>query len=562
MVNFLLILKTAIHLKPSQIFYRLRLALKRRVAVRLTRLGLPRGITSNLKLDSFPCQNLPSPLFLPRTKLVYYTQKGLHAHIVKTSIPLRAPVEWHPPQWVNGARLEMLVLHYMEYLEAMPDWLFKELVLDWIASNPPFQEHYWLRGWNSYALSIRAVVWMQQYQARWQGIAKDHDFAHVLTHSLVAQLRFLEKNLEMDLGGNHLLKNIKALLWAARFFSPSAFAQRVGRLGRRLLAQALKEQILADGFHFERSPSYHCQVFADLLECRSVLPQGALAESLQVKLEAMAQVVADMTHPDGEVALFNDSGLHMTYSPVQCLKVYRAQGGRTSSQRRVFALNQAGYFGLRGERVYFVADCGDIGPDYLTAHGHGDMLSFELSVDGLRMVVDPGVYEYIPGQRRQYSRSTASHNTMNLDGRNQCDFWSSHRTSRLAHARLLEYQAGDDGFFLVGSHDGYEHLAGSPRPIREFEVSSRHITVRDQVQGGRGQRATANLLFHPACRLTLFEGGAVIQRDDVRLRVRATGKLTLTPAYWHPDFGVEEPTQALSIDYGRVPCQGEFQLIW
>ena len=37
-------------------------------------------------------------------------------------------------------------------------------------------------------------------------------------------------------------------------------------------------------------------------------------------------------------------------------------------------------------------DAGDIGPDYQPGHAHGDMLSFELSLNGHRVIVDSGVH--------------------------------------------------------------------------------------------------------------------------------------------------------------------------
>ena len=94
--------------------------------------------------------------------------------------------------------------------------------------------------------------------------------ARAAIESLAAQLIFLEANLETDIGGNHLIKNIKALIWASAFFQ-GPDAARWRKLGLDLLARELTAQILTDGVHYERSPSYHCQRLADLLECRHAL---------------------------------------------------------------------------------------------------------------------------------------------------------------------------------------------------------------------------------------------------------------------------------------------------
>ena len=72
--------------------------------------------------------------------------------------------------------------------------------------------------------------------------------------SAVAQLHFIERNLETDIGGNHLIKNVKALIWASAFFTGTD-ASRWRRKGIALLSQELATQILADGMHDRRHRS-------------------------------------------------------------------------------------------------------------------------------------------------------------------------------------------------------------------------------------------------------------------------------------------------------------------
>ena len=186
-------------------------------------------------------------------------------------------VDWTAPSLEPKDQLWRMNLHYMEYLEEVDDARFLELAHDWIEANPARRPGAWKDSHNSYALSLRAVVWMQQLARR-----RLPD-AGLIAASLAEQMRFLEDNLETDLGGNHLVKNIKALIWASAFFEGKA-AVRWRAKGLRLLRAALEEQILPDGVHFERSPSYHAQVFADLLECRHALADAsppALDEALK-----------------------------------------------------------------------------------------------------------------------------------------------------------------------------------------------------------------------------------------------------------------------------------------
>ena len=368
------------HIPPRRALRRLTLNLRR--AIR-DRVGLRVSQAPSPPLSVSP----PLPLFAPRTGMV----EGDVFTFLGRAIPMSARVDWLAPQ----DQLWRMNLHYMEYLEEADDARFLALIEQWIVANPAGRPGAWKDSHNSYALSLRVVVWMQQLARRTLAEAARARIAA----NLADQMRFLEQNLEIDLGGNHLIKNIKALIWASAFFAGRP-AKRWRATGLRLLRVALDEQILPDGVHFERSPSYHAQVYADLLECRHALGDAAPA-ALDEICKAMAQPTADLAHPDGLAAQFNDAGLTMAYSPRECLAAYRTLFNQSVAPAPVFAYPDAGYFGRREGGDYFIADCGRIGPDALPAHAHGDVLSFELSLAGERIVVDPGVYEWGGGGGRR-----------------------------------------------------------------------------------------------------------------------------------------------------------------
>ena len=74
-------------------------------------------------------------------------------------------------------------------------------------------------------------------------------------------------------------------------------------------------------------------------------------------------------------------------------------------------------------------------PDYLPAHGHGDIFSFELSLDGRRVVVDGGTSSYEAGHERDWARSTRAHNTVEIAGADQCEFFGAFRVGRRGRPR-------------------------------------------------------------------------------------------------------------------------------
>ncbi len=484
------------------------------------------------------------PLFAPRKGMLSLQEGRLRFTFLGRSCDVGAPMNWRAGGEGPENQLWRMNLHYMEYLEEADDELLERLICDWIGANPPYARGYWKDSWNSYALSLRAAVWMRELALREERL--DGAAGEAMVASLAQQIRFLEANLESDIGGNHLIKNIKALIMAASFFvGPEADRWRA--LGLQLLAEELPRQILADGMHFERSPSYHCQVFADLLECRQALAGDPLGGALDDALERMARVVADLAHPDGRVAQFNDAGLSMAYLPGECLAAYSGLYAEAPNPRRVFALHAAGYFGLRTDTSYVVVDFGRIAPDELPAHGHGDVGSIELSVAGQRVFVDQGVHEYFAGERRQRSRSAASHNTLSFDDADQADFFGSFRCGRRPNVEILAYTATNDGFTLEGTHDGFRNLPGSPRHIRRFNVAPNRIEIEDRIEGTSSRPASIGFLLHPAVEVTVSGQEARVRLGGIDIAVSSSRPIRAEEAVWWPDMGAEQPTKRLRV---------------
>ena len=532
------------HMPPHKLARRVELDVRRRLRDRL-------NIGDFVLPPSPPLSKAPPlPVFAPRVNALAKTEYGLALTFLGREVIMPGMrVDWSQPGDSDSDQLWRMNLHYMEYLEAASDADLIEVVRDWIGGNLPARPKAWRDSWSSYALSIRVVVLMQQMAARGQIFDDIH-------RSIAQQLCFLEHNLETDLGGNHLIKNIKALIWASAYFN-GRDAERWRRIGLRLLTRELDRQILPDGMHCERSPSYHSQVFADLLECRHALGADPLGGQLDRALHRMSAVAADLAHPDGGVALFNDAGLAMAYAPAECLDVYERLFGRRPTAREFFAYADAGYFGMRYAASYLVVDCGRIAPDDLPAHGHGDVLSFEWSVGTQRVFVDQGVFEYTPGERRKAARSAAGHNTLCLSDADQADFFGAFRCGRRPNVEVRRCKARSGGFVLEGVHDGFCHLPGRPHHVRRFEASPKRLRILDRVEGCADRPARIGFLLHPDVAVDT-EGNVVrLSWPGASIIMQTSQPLAIEGAVWWPDMGHERktcrlvispPTGALAVD--------------
>ena len=551
--KYRLLYHSIINTRPHQLYHRLRLIIKRKLLSNLVSETYAAKIALPTELNNALASNLPSALFKPRKQLVRASKNNhLEVGFLNVWRPLTSPMHWHPSEMKKGTRLWLLNLHYMEFLEALRTESWFEFIKDWIDVNKPYRKGYWLDDWNSYSLSIRVVVWMQQFERRGNYLSETEKL--IFLRSLEAQVRFLKSNLELDIGGNHLVKNIKALLWASKFFDGPE-ARHWGELGSRLLRKALIEQVTPDGVHFELSPAYHVQVFADLLECYSVLDDHLVKRELKTVLPKMAQFLTDMVHPDGMVSLFSDGGLNMSYSPKECLSIFEQLINDKVHQANIISYPHAGYYGLRNRDTLILMDAAELAPKHLPGHGHADAFSFEWSVAGQRVIIDPGVFEYNPGPLRSYSRSTLSHNTVTLDDEDQSEFWQAFRVGRRARITSCEFKALSDSISVLATHDGYNRLAGSPVHSRQILMTSNEIQITDFIFDGRGQRATARLMLAPEIDVEKKGRHWFLRGVNLNIKIECDYPLSVTETDCFLNFGHKYTTKQLAVDFGTAPCK-------
>jgi uncharacterized heparinase superfamily protein len=470
----------------------------------------------------------------------------------RDSEPVGDRVDWRAK---TQSRLWQYQLHYADYVPALAlealgggdpraaDHAL-DLMAEWIAANPPPA----FPGWEPYPLSLRTVQWIHALallEPRIESAARS-----AIGGSLAAQGRFLERHLESHLGGNHLIKNAKALLvLGVALDCPEAPGWRAR--GARIFMEEMRRQILRDGGHVERSPSYHGIVLEDLLDVLAISAEAGIDPSRAAELQEIGRRMttwfAAMRHPDGGLALFNDGEIQADPTPQALLEYAERSLDFAPSIPSVLALPESGYFRIGRGESQGIVDCGDVGPDELPAHAHADTLSFELSWSGRRVVVDSGTPEYALDDLRRYVRSTAAHNTVRVDDVEQSEVWGSHRVGRRARpaaARLAE--RGDHALF-AGAHDGYRRLGVIHH--RHIVAADRAWLVVDELRGRGRHRFESFLHLHPDLRLEGQDGTWRAVGEPGDFRVRPFGDVTCeTGRGWYcPAWGTALPAPVLAM---------------
>jgi uncharacterized heparinase superfamily protein len=150
---------------------------------------------------------------------------------------------------------------------------------------------------------------------------------------------------------------------------------------------------------------------------------------------------------------------------------------------------------------------------------------------------------------RRYCRSTRAHNTVELEGQDQCEFWAAFRVARRGRPRDVAWQRRDDGFVLEGWHDGYRRLAGRPRHERRFRWHDAGVLlVRDRVTGGRAVAARSRVHLHPDCELIDVTANQVrvgYPGGEFSVCFAGEGQLSTEPSLYCPEFGTRLESRAL-----------------
>lgn len=444
-------------------------------------------------------------------------------------------------------RLWLYNLHYFDDLNAedageRTKW-HRDLINRWMVENGPGEG----TGWESYPTSLRIVNWI-----KWA--LTGNSLESEWLHSLAIQTRWLRRRLEWHLMGNHLLENAKALIFAGSYFK-GLEADGWLKKGLQILDREIPEQVLEDGGHFELSPMYHSIILEDILDLVNVAQTwpGKFPNSIvrvwRSTAEKMLEWLAALTHPDGQIAFFNDAAFGIAGTP-DSLRDYAMRLSVDSpnhEQGTVCSLVSSGYVRISQGDAVVLLDVASIGPDYLPGHAHADTLSFEFSLFGQRILVNSGTSLYEQGKERLRQRGTAAHNTVQIDRENSSEVWSSFRVARRAKPFDLVFDRIGDGWSLVTcSHDGYKRLAGQNIHRRQWKLQSKQLDVIDKIDGPF-RAAVSRFYLHPDVSV---EGRCLHIPDGRKIRFNSKGaRIDIIESTWHPEFGKTMKSQCLELEF-------------
>jgi uncharacterized heparinase superfamily protein len=527
--------RTVVHLRPEQVAHRARLRIQRAGLRRFPEAG--RWVLAGP--DPSAAVGWPDP-FRPMDALTparWPILADLRAGKIRLLGQLRELGDASGWDHTDAPRLWRFHLHYWDWawgLAADPDRLaaralFARLWRSWQAATG------FGRGdaWHPYPAALRTWSWCGLHR----DLAADSDIEPDFVAELAVHAGFLRRHLEYDVGGNHLIKGLKALAGLAVFFAD----ERLLRLTLRRLTRQLARQILADGGHYERAPAYHCQVLADLVDVADLLRAAGQTRpgEITAAVDRMRGWLGAVLTPDGQVPLLNDG------YPVdrELLAALRPGPDPVTPASPVLVLAETGLVRAVAGGWHLLADVGPPCPPSLPAHAHADTFGCLVHVDTVPLLVDTSTSTYEPGPVRRYERSTAAHSTVQVDGADSTEVWGAFRAGRRARVSDLAVHTGPSGITCEAAHDGFRCLPGRPVHHRRWSLTRDGLRVEDTVTG-RG-------LHEMVVRWQLAVGSAVRVADGMALVTSPAGAFSVTIAATAPVLLAAE-TRPVAAGFGST----------
>lgn len=507
---------TILHLRPKQIFYQLYYRIKRFLR-KILRWQYPKTIGSK----GF---SLHLQASIPAKKAYFPTENRFV--FLNQSKYFEQTIDWNDEKSLG--KLWTYQLNYFDFLHQND--LSKEdgLGLIKIFINTSNLS----TGLEPYPISLRGINWIKfltYHQIQEPGIDA----------VLMAHYRILSNNLEYHILGNHLLENAFSLLFAAYYFRDKYFL----KIATNLLKEELKEQILADGGHFELSPMYHQIVLFRLLDCLNLVKNNAgfsdysINELLRINAQKMVDFLNEITFRNGDIPLVNDSAQNFAPNTAELLAFAKSLGLLPKPTK----IKESGYRKFQKATYELFVDVAEISPKYLSAHAHSDTFNFILYIRGTPFIVDTGTSTYQFAERRHQERSTMAHNTVQIGDFEQSEIWSIFRVARRAKLKILS----ESDNHISASHNGYQRLGIVHQ--REFWIEEQQVTIHDRIFGNKNFPAKAFLHFQPNIEITLTEN--TIQTNFATITFSENLSITLVEYLLAEEFNVLKPAKLAIIHF-------------
>lgn len=473
----------------------------------------------------------------------------------------------------------------------------------WMIENPPGYGVNWTC---TMEVAIRAVNTIWSFFFFKTSAHFDRELKILLLKFMLAHGRFIFKNLEFNrmfvegrfqpINGNHYVANLAGLLYIGLMFPEFKESGTWFKKAYEEFIGEISLQVSDDGVHHELSPNYHRLVLEIFLSSLLLLSKHGIAAPVKVwrNVEKMFEFTYHYTKPDqsmplvrdidnGRFHILGDDALtsHTHLLPIGAIlfsrphladfaisedtlwllgpdsvkrlsTVQRRMGDSVQTSK---AFPESGMYILRQNNLYMLALCSPVGLKGMNGHAHNDFLSFDLFAYDKTFLTDCGSFVYTrqPAWRDRF-RSTRSHNTAVIDGREINPFCEQETFTLRSDARLhVDRWETSEQYDLVEAH--YELSPGTSTGAihhRTFvfikgNIEDAYWVIQDRFEGPAASRRHIDIRFH-------FNAGIQIAVEDglsLRTVCEEGANLVLMPLLYPETFSLTLDAGWMSAIYAE-----------
>jgi len=291
----------------------------------------------------------------------------------------------------------------------------------------------------------------------------------------------------------------------------------------RALEREVQVQILPDGGHLSRNPSLQLRVLQDLIDTRAVLRAARIETpgGLQQAIERMAPMLRFFRHGDRRLALFNDS-LEEDGVVIDLVLTRSETKGGAPAQAP-----QSGFDRLQAGRSLAIVDTERPPPRGSDQTAHAGTMSFEMSHERERIIVNCGAYRGPKSSWSRVARASAAHSVLVVADTNSTEIREDGALGRGPSSIARERAEHEGQQWISATHDGYRERFGLTYARQLFlAADGEDLRGEERLTGRPGAAFAVRFHLHPSVQASLTQGeGAALFRlpSGMRWRLRAVG---------------------------------------
>ncbi len=489
--------------------------------------------------------------------------------------------------------IEIAKAYYLSGNEKYGDKV-KQLILDWDRNNPYKTGIAWSSALEV-GVRVLALIWILNFYKA--GPKPDANVLKTLVRLIYLSGVYLHENLSIYFSPyNHLIGEAAGLFAVGYLFPGFKNAKKYEQESWRILSDQINKQFHPDGGLVEQATFYHHFTLGFFFQALAFkrLNGESVPGNYFDQLEKATEFALYMTKPEGHLPYLGDiddarsiyfsDPTHWDFSSFQAIGAalfkradmkqaaghfkedafwilpdsdrFRFDALSTAQKKEgLMQFPDAGYTIFKKNSLFGMMDHGPLAHGVFhdetpsAAHGHADLLAIELSAFNESFLIDPGFSNYRGDFNwHSYFRSTAAHNTIEIDGQSQAKQGGILQWSHAPKFKMLNLLNEDWIQGVCAEHYGYRRLPGKPTHRRCFLFVDKAFFISVDWIFGKGSE-THSIYYNQH-----FDSGILVkkQKDENTLLAKGqTGSLAL-----HYFSDADEPFHIEINRGGDGPEQG------